>query len=68
MLAVTWRDACTYELRLLTSTKPFSDSIQHYRKTVPLQTQILVATDSYYIFRCWRDGSDLVLTDTLWVR
>ncbi|MDO7847742.1 hypothetical protein Q5H92_15345 [Hymenobacter sp. M29] len=67
-LAVKWTGDCTYDLRLISSTKPFPDSIQHLRKTVPLHTEILGGTADYYLFKCYRDNSDLVITDTMWVR
>jgi len=67
-LAVTWTGDCTYDLRLISSTKPYPDSIQHMRKTVPLHTEILGGTADYYLFKCFRDNYNLVVTDTMWVR
>ncbi len=66
-LAVKWVNDCEYQLRLINSTKPYPDSIQHLRKTVSLYTEILGGTDRYYLFRTSRQGSDFTLTDTLWV-
>jgi hypothetical protein len=67
-LSVKWVDDCHYQLKLMSSTRPFPDSIQQIRKTVALQTEITEATSHYYIFSSFRDKSELVLTDTMWVR
>ena len=67
-LAVKWIDDCHYELRLISSTKPYSDSIQHMRRTVPLRTEIVNGTSRYYVFQSQRRSSDPVMRDTMWVR
>ncbi|HEX8329759.1 MAG TPA: hypothetical protein VF629_19640 [Hymenobacter sp.] len=67
VLAVHWTGPCTYDLRLISSTKPYPDSIQRMRKTVPLHTEILGGTDGYYLFKSFRDNSDMVIADTMWV-
>ena len=67
-LAMHWVGDCHYQLRLISSTKPFADSIQRYRKAVPLQTEIILVTDHYYLFTSCREKGSLTLTDTIWVR
>ena len=67
-LAVKWTGPCTYELRLLESNEHFSPTVQAMRKKSPLRTEILSYTDTYYIFRAQRVGSDFVVTDTLWIK
>ena len=67
-LAIKWTGPCTYELRLLKSTKHFSPDIEAMRKKSSLRTQILSYTDTYCIFQAQRTGSDLVYTDTLWIK
>lgn len=67
-LSVKWVDDCHYELRLLRSTKPYADSVQQMRKSMPLRTEILGGTDHYYLFQSQRRESDPVMRDTMWVR
>jgi hypothetical protein len=67
-LAVKWVDDCHYELRLISSTKPYPDSIQYMRKTVPLRTEIVDGTSRYYVFQAQRRPTDPVMRDTMWVR
>ena len=67
-LVVKWTSDREYELRLISSTKPFPDSIQQLRKTVLLHTEILGGTANYYLFKCYRANADFVITDTMWVQ
>ena len=67
-LAIKWTGPCTYELRLLESTDRFPPAVQAMRKKSPLRTEILSYTDTYYVFRSQRVGSDFVVTDTLWIK
>jgi hypothetical protein len=67
VLAVKWLNDCTYQVRLVSSTIAFPDSIQQLRKTIPLTTQILQTTAHYYIFRSQRAPGDAAFIDTLWI-
>ena len=67
-LAVRWTNDCHYELHFISSTRQLPDSIQQYRKARPLQTEIIQATDRYYLFTSFREKGGLALTDTMWVR
>lgn len=67
-LAVKWTGPCTYELRLLKSTKHFSPELEAMRKNSTLKTEILSYTDTYYIFRSRRTDDEPGYTDTLWIR
>lgn len=67
-LRVRWTDDCHYELRFISSTQQLPDSIQQYRTAMPLQTEIIQATDRYYLFTSFREKGGLALTDTMWVR
>jgi hypothetical protein len=67
-LAVKWTGPCTYELRLLKSTKHFSPELEAIRKNSTLKTEILSYTDAYYIFRSRRTDDELGYTDTLWIK
>jgi hypothetical protein len=66
VLAVKWLNDCTYQVRLVSSTIPYPDSIQQLRKTSPLTTEILRTTDRYYVFRAQRAPTDAAFVDTLW--
>ena len=65
-LHVKWITDCKYEALLLETTYPFPDSVQHLRKTVPLEVEITACTKEYYIFEAHR-GQSPSMTDTMWV-
>lgn len=65
-LKIYWLDECTYEVLLLETTFPFSDSIQHIRRTIPMRAEILVKEKEYYVFKAQRKNS-MVMIDTMWV-
>jgi hypothetical protein len=67
-LAIRWTDNCKYELKLIESTAIFPDSIQNLRKSISVKNEIVSWTNDYYIFKAVREKSDLVLTDTLWLK
>jgi hypothetical protein len=67
-LAIKWTDNCSYELKLIESTVYYPDSIQEIIKKATLKTEIISSTADYYVFKAKSNNSDLVLTDTLWVR
>lgn len=64
-LRVRWTDKCKYEVILIETTFPFSDSIQIIRKTVPLKTEIIMSTKDYYVFKSHRENF-FTMTDTMW--
>ncbi len=66
-LSVKWTDPCTYELKMIETTFPMSDSVQQIRKTNPFKTEILFFTKDYYIFKSQRFNSNYFMTDTMWV-
>ncbi len=65
-LQVKWTGKCQFETTLLETTFPFPDSIQRIRKAIPLKTEIISSTNSYYVFKAHRENSPSI-TDTMWV-
>lgn len=66
-LSVKWIDKCKYELKMLETTFPISDSIKKISMTIPLKNEIISFTNDYYVFKSQRDNSNSVLTDTMWI-
>lgn len=65
--SIRWSGKCDYELLLLETNYPFTDSQLIVSKTIPVKTTILSSTGDYYVFRTTSDDAAFVLVDTMWV-
>ena len=65
---IHWTSSCKYELLLIETSYPHSDSLKKISKTIPIKTEILNSTNEYYVFRAKRDNSNFILVDTIWIQ
>jgi hypothetical protein len=65
--SVRWTGNCSYNIFFLRSTNPIKDSIRQADKNIATRTEILSATDDYYIFSGKSDNHYFTLVDTLWI-
>ena len=64
---ISWVTDCSYETRLVETLFTFPSSKKSYQRALPKKTTIIRTAEDYYIFRTTSAGTNLVLTDTMWV-
>jgi hypothetical protein len=63
--AMIWMKDCRYDLQYLGGSEAVVDSLAGDMKRIPIQVKILTTAKDYYTFSAQIEGTEFVLTDTL---